>query len=696
MVALVIIDLELGRLLRSKDFTFDSATHSLEIMNPKLDSSANAEASVRPETLFDLGKIPRDTTLSIKQIVAVIDRMLGMEVGWMEGNPLSFTLFNCMYMYFPHRLENKYLNAYMHTMLASTETIHSIVSKGDICLEEDFNLATFELPFPPVHTLVLIKNMNDLDKELEQEITSLQAANASQEDINNLCDLRDHMTFRKNLYLLMFSLNTPNLPLAIKSLPQLQAAMASMRNRAANRPSYSDIPAGIFNPSLTNRLTSCMNFPVYEPHAFATLVGVYEKLVTHVIIMLKTPHLLESNRTGEFKIQDILDYHFYFSKMSPNIIVRSVLRRLLFPLPHSTFFLTDAFPPAVISWMAEFGVPQSSLNLQIPEVATFVDRFSHAFQKLLIHLALNRARQRRKLKHSLMDLSIIQNEGDMLDTHFAKNKLQVPILIGSFVLNLKIKVMCHFLSLGFELETYAPHEFQCIYWYLDSLGSVNISVHQYVYNQHCIASGAVSKAKKDAKKAAKKQTKKNPNVPAAPAPAPERQLPPASPERLLIAIHRLLSQGMFRFMTSLEMMGKIKKPKCEFSSPALRFLKRFEFFNNPPYQQPDPLSLEQFQAATDTADYTWFGILSSILPLVGSIKLLLDHFLRFEPAPPFYLMEETKMLQRTTILLSMAVRKLLPKDFEKITDPRIVLPPPNCEVTFEPTTNYPNIIVKQL
>eukprot|EP01132_Coremiostelium_polycephalum_P005706 gene5706-7100_t len=678
-----------GQLITSKSFMFESATHSLEIMNPKLDSGAVGGILETPEQLYDKGEITNDKDLSIREVIAIMDRLMGLEGTWIEGSPIAHTLFSCMYMHVPMKLENKYLALYINTLLATCDTVFQIVSRGDICLEEDFNLSTFGLEFlnpRNQHTVVVMRELSQLETTLKEDIKQLEnSPTKDQNEIDLLNALLYRIIFRRMFFVIIISVASSNISMASKVINEIPTVLSAIK-KSSTIVKDVEMPKGVFNLMLANKLISCMGSPPeFKALTINQSISFYEKLFSDFLAVFKMPHLSEtympnnnnnnnnnnsnnnhhhnSNNNSNFiKLSDILDYHLYLSRLSPNIVVRSVLRRLLFPLPNGAFFRLDSIPTAVIEWMNEFGVPYQYLKL--PNVTVLIDRFAHAYQKILIHTALNRARQRRKLKNSLLDLSILQNEADTIDTEIAKDKLNVKILFGSFIFNLKLKIMAHFLYLGIQYQ-----------------------VQSYIYKQ----------SHPENKKEIKKKLKKSQNKPLQQqSPPPPQQIPP-TPERLITSANHMMAKAMFRLFTMLKVLGKIKEPECQYSTPLLRFLKKFEFFNNPPFQQPEPLTLEQCQQASNVKDISWFGIALSTIDVLNQVKMAIDAIIHPEKKivqAPWYTIEEAKELLRVYLSTSLQLKKILPKNFETMNDKSDVPFPENISITIDPKINYPIISFK--
>ena len=118
---------------------------------------------------------------------------------------------------------------------------------------------------------------------------------------------------------------------------------------------------------------------------------------------------------------------------------------------------------------------------------------------------VNRGRERRRLRHFLIDWSPLQELGEQLDGQLAEAGWLDPSVqpFGGWALALVAESMCRFLLLGFELELYQPHEMPMIYWYIDSLCALRCQLHTAVAD----AATAVFAKPPDKKVANKKKSK---------------------------------------------------------------------------------------------------------------------------------------------------------------------------------------------
>ncbi|KAF2070296.1 hypothetical protein CYY_008388 [Polysphondylium violaceum] len=694
-------DMVLGQLIHDSSFSFEACTYSLEIMNKDLDPGYAREKQYQPEQLYDQGKIVKDSTLDKKQILKIIDKLVILESGWLSADPLTVTLFTCMYLHFPHRLENNYFKTYVDALLANCDTTTKVVNKGDVCLEEDFNLSTFGLNLiyqGNQDSFLLVQELNQLENSLRKEIQDAEANNDSIEDINLLKSFLYRILFRKHLYFIIFSLSVANIVLAKKSIDEIIPIIKLLR-----KDSYIDREDIVIPPHVFDKFHTSMSIQVVE-NTYSSALDIFEKMATDFLIVFQMPHLYEptspssttntdSNTKLDTKVNlpNILNYHFYLSRLSPNIIVRSVLRRLLFPLPKAKFFRMDSMKESIVEWMNNFGIPFTYLK-KGEKVDIFINKFAEVLQKIFIHLALNRARQRRELKHNLFDLTILQNEGDILDCEFASNKTEIPIYFGSFIFHLKLRLMAHYLYLGFEIEVYSPNEYQMVYWYIDYVIGMQNQVTIFMHKQN----HPPPKEKKGGKKLTPQQIQQQLQM----------AQPPPTIERLFMTAHHNVARGFFRLLTFLRMANKIRLDQsCEYSSAENRFLKKFEPFFNPPYQQPDPLTYESYvkSSVIDENSMNWFDIATSVLDLFKNSKLALDVIIQNEPKlrpiPPF-MQEESKSLLRTMITMTLQLKKILPSNFDQFTPAQIDSirkspVPTDFTVVFDPKPNYPNIIINK-
>ncbi|EDO31160.1 predicted protein [Nematostella vectensis] len=121
--------------------------------------------------------------------------------------------------------------------------------------------------------------------------------------------------------------------------------------------------------------------------------------------------------------------------------------------------------------------------------------------------------------------------------------------------------MVHYLVSGFELELYSPHEYHCIYWYLDYL---------FGWHMNCLTRAEKLLQAQEAaiEQKSGKSGKKN-----------KRKKKGMKLVRILTCFDcfRERSKGCGRLVFAFELEGKMKRPNFEFGSEQanIRFERRF-------------------------------------------------------------------------------------------------------------------------
>ena len=111
-------------------------------------------------------------------------------------------------------------------------------------------------------------------------------------------------------------------------------------------------------------------------------------------------------------------------------------------------------------------------------IDNFMNKCDSAFISLVQILGHNKARQREKFGHILLDFAGLQDDADNLDRILHQilqtQQKQLPgvshlICFGSWILTTSLSVMKLYLLYGFELELYSKYEYHYIYWYLGEI-----------------------------------------------------------------------------------------------------------------------------------------------------------------------------------------------------------------------------------
>lgn len=108
-------EMEPGTMIHSEWFNLYEAMSALELMDPKMDAGTNRDEVSSPEERLQQGArlfswrccwSPCDFVagelrleLTPKEVLAICDNLLGLELLWYDGNSLAQTLFTCLYIH---------------------------------------------------------------------------------------------------------------------------------------------------------------------------------------------------------------------------------------------------------------------------------------------------------------------------------------------------------------------------------------------------------------------------------------------------------------------------------------------------------------------------------------------------------------------------------------------------------------------
>lgn len=67
--------------------------------------------------------------LEYRELIGVFDSIYACLVSWLEGHSLAQTLFTCLYMHFPHAIEEKSLKAFCCSIYKLTDYIRKFITQ---------------------------------------------------------------------------------------------------------------------------------------------------------------------------------------------------------------------------------------------------------------------------------------------------------------------------------------------------------------------------------------------------------------------------------------------------------------------------------------------------------------------------------------------------------------------------------------
>ena len=272
----------------------------------------------------------------------------------------------------------------------------------------------------------------------------------------------------------------------------------------------------------------------------------------------------------------------------PSIFIRSAVQLLAISedrqSPHLRPPVTELLS-GVISAYSGLDGPITRELLTLAPVTDLMQQIGQGELSRLRLRSMNPARARRRLRHYLRDWAPLQELAETLDNQLERAGYLDPGSgpFGAWCLHRTLKDMLQFISLGFELELYAPCEFAFVYWYRDLLCGMALRLHQDVAQKASAAAKALAdlqtreaEAAYQAALAAPSSKKKTPKPPK---PIVPRQVVAGSAgvhtELRLIHVSLDLSRGCYMLLAALAKLNLMPAYESEFMPLHRRFEMRF-------------------------------------------------------------------------------------------------------------------------
>ena len=261
---------------------------------------------------------------------------------------------------------------------------------------------------------------------------------------------------------------------------------------------------------------------------------------------------------------------------------------------------------------------------------------------------LNRARHRRRLRHFLQDWAPLQPMCDAFDEALqGRGLLERGVQpFGAWALQQTLDAMGLFLRLGFELELYAPCEFQMVCWYEDCVCGMRLQLHDAV-QRSAQAQQQAHEAAQGAKKANKKKAAK-PLKPQPPGSAATRA------ELQLLVVRRDLCRAVALLIAALERQKLLVFAPLMFMPLATRFERRFQVFHS--LHRPTPLPLAHYEHLCETQLHVTppDELRKSAAAFLKQAKTSLDQALQ-QPAAPLGEAQQAELKQLMRVCVANTV-----------------------------------------
>ncbi|GAB0100544.1 N-alpha-acetyltransferase 35, NatC auxiliary subunit homolog [Sergentomyia squamirostris] len=574
-------DLALGELMHHELFGLFEAMSAIEMMDPKMDAGmcCKKEKPLRFHTAVSTGQLKLDN-LTPAELLGIIDSIYACVVSWLEGHSLAQTLFTCLYMHFPHAIEEKPLKAFCICVFKVVWYIREFIQHAAVYEEEDFQPSTFAYTLYPdvsdAKTCAMLK-------EAEEELARRAKAHPEVAEIFGFVTCR--VKFARILLQIFMhlwrmkttSLTEPEMNDIVRQLGSLADIVPVMRRsveRGTQPDHTSDAPNPMgFSPMVNQRLLP-PTFPRYtrikERHES---INFLEELIQRLRLACKV--------TGCTHFYTALNFFMDFSKKSGQCLLSRSMLRFIY-LNHvrvSSFtdYLKESArifiaPPVLMSRTA------LATNAQARECVESFFNYTPNMHTMYVFLQIcgyNRARQRDKLARLLEEFAKLQQEAQRLDTYLymqdakPETTSQYLACFGTWVLYQCLRAMELYLLSGLELELYSIHEYLYIFWYLYEflfgwIVSALTRAESFLVDQDCIVDPG--KASTSAAKTSRKTKSK------------KKKGKPYFREILYNQALQNVCGGFYKGLTGFVKDGRINQPAAMFDNEKIRFDHRFAPF----------------------------------------------------------------------------------------------------------------------
>nr|OQO31272.1 hypothetical protein B0A51_01026 [Rachicladosporium sp. CCFEE 5018] len=474
-----------GELVKDEFFTLFEAVAALEIMDPKMDSGV-----ILPGESEDLGLDP-GAPLTPAQVIGIMDYLWCLEAAWLEGYPLSQTIYTSVHVDALMAPENRHpyslpsspsagdqateaglthivLRAYCIAVIKSVECVLQMVQSQNFYEEEDFVTHLFGRELLP--------------KTTEQEAVDLLNDAASYVDIHELdSDVADALHIRldaRKMYLLATAGKATQWTFLPSTLDELRRG----------HPLAQSID-GAFTDKVQRHLTTST-----PPRP--TLDVKWEDAVQQWSRLYADAN--EVSRLTEFWIRQspacLQRATWTFAARNSCTYARALFQDRLFAdgkiaadVPHFDLLLTDirdlVLAGDTLGDTASFEVEATTdpRHRCARIVESFMDKVFDEYMNLYRMVCQNRCRIRRTFTQALPLLEQLETHvateaeselltitpGKRLNTSLGKQVLLNPLSTWSRYY--KLKIMAETVQLGFETDIYLDYEMGPMYWYLTQL-----------------------------------------------------------------------------------------------------------------------------------------------------------------------------------------------------------------------------------
>ncbi|KAI9836202.1 MAG: hypothetical protein M1819_001539 [Sarea resinae] len=483
-----------GQLVKDEHFTLFESVGALEIMDPKMDSGYLAPG----ESLEDDYDIMRE--LLPEEVLGIMDQLLGHEMAWHMGHPLSQTLFTSLYLdrlLWPEPkglgdatfsrtqadahggpLLHVVLRAYCVGLVKTCDFVHKRIGVESCYEEEDFVTHLYN------RSLLSDFSQRDVSVLLHEALVWLEEHGKHMgENLRNALQLR--LDFRS----------------------QFLKAVAADFNSIQDRPNihWSQCSALLLSLEKSAKLGKKVEeaFSVKIQRKLASTIP--PRPIVNISFDDAMAQLKRLCVDGN-DVQQILEYHgvsnmlnfvwmMQSRKPQPSVYIRALLQSFLFE--DLKILGQMSVKQMIFDDLAEIVLPADMLidpqnsEVELPSdprfqisrrMDEFVQRAAQCYIDFLRAMCQNRCRIRRTLCHTIVDFDNLQLDAEEIDNELRIYTKEEPIIdrkisddpiyafpLSSWAYYYKLQQMEWIVQLGFELDVYRDDELASMYWYLQHL-----------------------------------------------------------------------------------------------------------------------------------------------------------------------------------------------------------------------------------
>ncbi|WOL00497.1 N-alpha-acetyltransferase 35, NatC auxiliary subunit [Canna indica] len=603
-------DLQDGELIHGENFSLFAAMSALEIMDPKMDSGMENSGyrSIEEAIENNVAPVPLslDPTVDVQRTIDVIDHLISCEATWHKGHSLAQTVFSCIYLLRIERTSSHaLLHSYCRITRATCNAVISVVSEARTHEEEDLFTMAYGLPLKGDGDEKCLSILNSVEETISRQLRACKVQSSKKKPLEDIEPLQKNpeleegycrallcrLRFRKHYYHVLMSMRKPQgkgLELARKHVVSCLSELAYMSKsfeflRSSSFGSYQDAiessttasgcrPIG-FDASLNSKLSAPTPPRATHILSWKKAVEYFQKLL-HDLDFVCSLNL-------ESMLEDLLCFIVQFQKLQPDLVARAHLQLLL--VQNGKLYGKEFFHDIISKAL---GLPELTRDKEFQK-NEFIVQLGQLIVNLLKILCTNTAWQRRKLGKCLQDWSVLSLQ---LEMAFKREFGELTNVMVDENMCMKVSrhlllwteehtywIASRFLTLGFELELYSPHEYCMVYWYMCVVFMKLMEKMQLRVAVHSENSQRRGKKKKDHAK---------------------DQIRDAvfSSSCLLIHCYICLSEGLAMILAALHNESNTFKVASPFNGEEERFVQHFELLQKA--HVPDQISYYIFKEST--------------------------------------------------------------------------------------------------